>query len=110
MSQYYQGDVGLINTIGTKTTHLPKNAIKQQIKGPLILEYGEQTGHKHQLATPEGKVNLYLEGTKRFLEVCYALPLTHEEHDAITLEPGIYEIKRQRQWSVLKQMSQKVKD
>jgi hypothetical protein len=74
-----------------------------------VLEHGEVTGHAHAIATID-KCDLYLEGTRRFLEVCHAVPLTHEEHDTITLEPGIYEIKRQRQWSVLEQMSQRVAD
>ena len=81
----------------------------ERSKGALVLEYGEVTGHAHAIKDIH-KCDLYLEGTRRFLEVCYAVPLTHEEHDTITLEPGIYEIKRQRQWSVLAQMSQRVAD
>ena len=106
MNQFYQGDVGI-----KELRQLPPEAIKQKpLKGPLVLELGESTGHSHQIADPVEKVNLYLEGTRRFLEVCYAVPLTHEEHDTIVLEPGIYEITRQRQWSVLEQMSQQVAD
>ena len=103
--QFYQGDVCLI-----KVDILPTQSIKQErSKGALVLEYGEVTGHSHRISDID-KCDLYLEGTRRFLEVCYAVPLTHEEHDTITLEPGIYEIKRQRQWSVLDQMSQRVAD
>jgi len=103
--QFYQGDVCLI-----KINQLPILAKKQlKLESRLVLEYGEVTGHAHAIKDID-KCDLYLEGTRRFLEVCYAVPLTHEEHDTITLEPGIYEIKRQRQWSILEQMSQRVAD
>jgi hypothetical protein len=105
MSQFYQGDVCLI-----KVSSIPPKAIKQnRPKTALVLEEGEQTGHKHQIADID-KCDLYIQEDRRFLEVCYALPLTHEEHSPIILEPGIYEIKRQRQWSVLEQMSSRVAD
>lgn len=103
--QFYQGDVCII-----KVDALPTKAQKQERpKDRLVLEYGEVTGHAHAIKDID-KCDMYLEGNRRFLEVCYVIPLTHEEHDTITLEPGIYEIKRQRQWSVLEQMSQRVAD
>ena len=105
MSQFYQGDVCL-----KKVNTIPPTAKKQnRPKDSLVIEYGEVTTHKHQIVDVD-KCDMYLEGTRRFLEVCYAVPLIHEEHDTIVLEPGIYEIKRQRQWSVLEQMSQQVRD
>ena len=103
--QYYQGDVCLI-----KLEAIPSDAKKQgKPQDRLVLEYGEVTGHAHAIKDID-KCDMYLEGARRFLEVCYAVPLTHEEHDTIILEPGIYEIKRQRQFSVLEQMSQRVAD
>jgi hypothetical protein len=104
-TQFYQGDVCII-----KVDILPVSAKKQsRPKDRLVLEYGEVTGHAHAIQDID-KCDMYLEGTRRFLEVCYAVPLTHEEHDTIILEPGVYEIKRQRQWSVLQQMSARVAD
>jgi hypothetical protein len=105
MTQFYQGDVCII-----KVDQVPTKAKKQQRpKDRLVLEHGEVTNHAHAIHDVD-KCDLYVEGTRRFLEVCFALPLVHEEHDTIILEPGIYEIKRQRQWSVLAQMSQQVAD
>jgi len=105
MKQFYQGDVAII-----KINKLPTGAKKQEKpKDRLVLEYGEVTGHAHAIKDIH-KCDMYLEGTRRFLEVCFTVPLTHEEHDTIALEPGVYEIKRQRQWSVLEQMSQRVAD
>lgn len=111
--QFYQGDVGIYlngHPRFERIKELPKSAIKQpRPKDRIVLEYGEVTGHAHAIKEVD-KCNLYLEGTRRFLEVCYAVPLVHEEHDVIVIQPGIYEIGRQRQWSVLEQMSQRVAD
>jgi len=114
LTQYYQGDVGLI-----KVDKLPAKAIKQpKPEKLLVLEYGETSGHAHGIAEIE-KCDLYLEGTKRFLEICFQLPLIHTDvlkegakgdHDPIVLEPGIYEVRRQREWSVLKQISRLQED
>jgi hypothetical protein len=103
--QFYQGDVCII-----KLDKLPAAAKKQsRPQDRVVLEYGEVTGHAHAIKDID-KCDMYLEGNRRFLEVCFTVPLTHEEHDTITLEPGIYEIKRQRQWSALEQVSARVAD
>jgi len=71
---------------------IPKNA--KRLDGPVILAYGEVTGHMHQIALPDEqhtkKVCYWDAGAERFLQVLETVALTHEEHGPITLEPGIY--------------------
>ena len=93
MTFYRQGDVGI-----RKVNTLPKGAVKQQVNDSIVLAYGEVTGHKHQIAADEA--TLFVAGARRFLEVCYSgATLKHEEHGPITLEPGIYEVIQQREYS-----------
>jgi hypothetical protein len=63
------------------------------IDGPIILAYGEVTGHAHRIDVPDterSKVRYWDAGAERFLQVMETVALTHEEHGPITLEPGIY--------------------
>ena len=92
---YRQGDVLL-----ERIEALPKGVQHQKIKGPIVLAYGEATGHHH--AIRNGKAKLYKEPATQasYLEVAEALALLeHEEHAPITLEPGIYKVKIQREYS-----------
>ena len=102
--QYRQGDVFLI-----EIKDIPKTAKKEKKAGRIVLEYGEVTGHAHAINETEG-VDMFLEGARKFLEVCLAAPLTHEEHETIVIPPGRYEVRRQCTWSALEQMSRKVVD
>ena len=90
----HQGDV-----IIQRIEQLPTTAKKQEIEKSIVLAYGEVTGHCHQIATPK-EVNVYIEGARQFLEVCYVqgATITHEEHAPITLDPGIYEISIQAEY------------
>lgn len=83
-----QGDVLLI-----PIDKLPKGATEEkQVKGDVILAYGEVTGHAHRIkqdvAMPS--VRVFDLGAERFLQVAEKIALTHEEHSAIFLEAGVY--------------------
>lgn len=61
-----------------------------------ILAYGEATGHHHKLA---GTVETVREqGEISMFRVVQATSLVHQEHDAITVEPGVYRVVRQREY------------
>src|SRR5258708_1892911 len=71
--------------------------------GKLILAHGEVTGHHHafdvgvenvELVTAEGAAELYL-----LVHGDEPAPLTHQEHATIGIEPGRYEVRRQREYS-----------
>lgn len=68
--------------------------------GRVVLAYGEQTGHHHSIAESGAEL---LEGIgleHRFLQVLEegGVSLTHQEHSAILLPEGNYQVIRQREY------------
>jgi len=95
---YRQGDILLI-----PIDDVPRNAkAVNRENGKLILAHGEVTGHHHafdtdvtnvELVTKEGAAQLYL------MVHGISAPLTHQEHATIDVAPGVYEVRRQREYS-----------
>jgi len=104
MNQYRQGDVFI-----TEVNEIPKTAQEQKPQSRIVLEYGEVTGHAHAINDPT-EAKLFLDGVRKFLEVCLAASVSHEEHATIALPAGQYEVRRQVTWSALEQMSRVVAD
>lgn len=92
MKQYRQGDV-LIRRIES----LPASKATKRVTGVLI--EGEVTGHAHRLADLTAAEVLEV-GEGLYLRVGEAgASIVHEEHKPIILEPGNYEVFRQREYS-----------
>ena len=94
--QYRQGDV-LIERIDA----IPPAAAPAVHQGRWILAKGEVTGHTHSVAGEHAAL-LLLEldnEMEMYLRVHTATEVTHEEHGPITLAPGDYRIRRQREYS-----------
>lgn len=87
-TMYRQGDVLLV-----RIEAIPTNA--KICPGPVILAEGEVTGHAHEI--PSGAQLWQLE-EKRFVLTQHEVELTHQEHASIRLEPGAYEVRRQREY------------
>ena len=49
-------------------------------------------------------------GAKLFITVLSPTRVTHEEHNPIDLEPGVYEVGRVREWDYLASMARTVAD
>ena len=67
-------------------------------RGRVVLAEGEATGHAHAILEPGA--DLYGDDlNRRFLEVLAegGVDLVHEEHAAIHLDPGTYQVVRQRE-------------
>lgn len=65
----------------------------------VVLAEGEATGHAHRVA--QAMIALYVLNEIMLLHIppeAERVPVTHEEHNEVWLEPGIYEIKRQREY------------
>ncbi len=85
MSIYRQGDVLIM-----RVESIPADTIDITPQdGPIVLAYGEVTGHSH--AFSRGVVALLERGPRRYLRVTEEATIVHEEHDPITLAPGLYE-------------------
>lgn len=92
--QFRQGDVLLIR-IEALPCRLKR--VRTQ-RGAIVLAEGEVTGHAHKLPAAAG-VLLETNDGERFLRITQHTRLTHEEHDAIDMEPGLYAVVRQREYS-----------
>jgi hypothetical protein len=61
-----------------------------------VIVAGEATGHAHRLTAgtileaPDGAL---------YLDLPYVAKVVHEEHNAITLDPGLWLVVRQREYS-----------
>lgn len=94
--QYRQGDVFLVEAPewlpgGSVTVEHPSG-------GRLILALGEATGHAHAVADWEGRAQLFRRGAWRYLYVSEPVAISHEEHAPVTVEPGTYLVRIQREY------------
>jgi len=94
MGIYRQGDVFLIPTIQEPTKAISEEREKD---GDIILAHGEVTGHAHRIQDKKA-TTFFLDG-KRYLLIETPTDLTHEEHATITLPPGSYEVRIQREYT-----------
>lgn len=105
--QARQGDVLITATEAPKGgAELPRES------GRVVLAHGEVTGHAHAFTDP-GVCRLRLEGAAYdLLQVTEGLvaPLQHEEHDAIRVGAGSYEIRLQQEWDYLAELARQVQD
>lgn len=95
---FRQGDILLV------PSKIPEKAEPgQRGKGSVVLAVGEATGHCHEIL--EGDVRTYVdestEITRNFVRVLEeaGVDLVHPEHDVITVPPGDYEVRRQREYT-----------
>ncbi len=92
-NQFRQGDVFLM-----RVSSLPIGATKEKVTdGDIILAHGEVTGHAHRVSAVHAST--YKWQSDRLIEISKATDLTHEEHGALKLTPGIYKIVIQREYS-----------
>ena len=92
-----QGDVIIL-----ATNKIPKDAKPvARDNGRIVLAYGEVTGHAHLI---DSDTALFLatdldEMADRFLRVEKQCQVVHDEHDTVTLPPGDYVVRRQREYA-----------
>lgn len=87
-----QGDVMLVRVAG-----VPAGLVQTK---KVVLALGEATGHHHAIKTKGVKgYGTDQKGLASYVEIAEALAdLTHEEHGTIQIEPGIYEVRIQREY------------
>ena len=83
-----QGDVSLI-----KVTAIPVGAVEIKTENKrVVLAYGEVTGHAHAIYEDIDQVKVWAIGKVKYLEVMATVMLKHEEHTHAKIEPGIYKL------------------
>ena len=94
MKQIRQGDVLLV-----PVKQLPEHVRPVAPEaGRVVLAHGEVTGHAHSVDAAVARLFAVSGVEDRFLRVETATAVTHEEHDALPLDPGLYRVVRQREY------------
>lgn len=93
---FRQGDILLV----FESAQLNLFAKPAPAGGRLVLAHGEKTGHTHSLPACDAVMDVPADrpAGQEWLYVLRRTELTHQEHDAITLERGTYRVIRQRQY------------
>lgn len=106
MHKQQQGDV-----IIKKVKHLPKGLklLSVHAKGGYVLAEGEATGHAHLLEADGVEVYKDEQGTL-WITATKAAQLTHEEHHAQTITPGLYRVDRVREYDAFAEEARRVTD
>lgn len=92
--QFRQGDV-LIERVAA----IPSNLAKQKADGRIILAHGEATGHHHSLDMDVADWWKDEKSGDQFLNVKKSAQVVHQEHGPISLTPGKYLVRRQKEYS-----------
>jgi hypothetical protein len=90
-----QGDVGL------RSVNHTLSLAKAKVLDHLVLATGEITGHAHRVVAGVGGTARIVEDENGtwYLQVEGApATIVHEEHQPLTVEPGIYQVIRQREY------------
>ena len=95
-SQYRQGDVLLV-----PIDDIPSEAKEVEVKGDVVLAYGEVTGHSHRFAHDMSNgMRMYRDTVGGlFLSLKSPSDLVHEEHATHTVPPGKYAVRLQREYT-----------
>jgi hypothetical protein len=94
---YRQGDILILPVTG-----IPDNTVPvQREQGKAVLAHGEVTGHHHAIADDTAELVTAEQAAELYLIVHGTDPvsLTHQEHATITIDPGSYQVVRQREYT-----------
>lgn len=84
---YRQGDVLLIKVLSLPADVKPLDHT--------TVAYGEATGHHHSFTS---QATLFQSGPLMFVVAEPGAVLTHQEHAPIAVDPGVYEVRIQREY------------
>jgi len=98
-----QGDV-LLKRLNT----IPSGVKTELSRGQLVLAEGEVTGHYHGIN--EQNSSLFQIGDMVVLDLKNDATLTHQEHGAIAVEAGIWEVGRVQEYDYFADMARQVAD
>ena len=97
--QFCQGD--LMFELENKSTSadqlhgIAQLSSRAVIDGRIVIEEGEKTGHAHTVDQQDALLYQLFVG-QEVLVVSNTTQVTHDEHEPLTLQPGTYNVRRQR--------------
>ncbi len=94
-----QGDILFL-----RVDTLPAGVRRQDVAAEYVLAHGEKTGHSHTLVAPARDAEFFKPGeaaelADSFLRLQTAAPVKHPEHGTVTLSPGIWIVRPQREYT-----------
>lgn len=108
MNYYRHGDLGF-----TPIKEIPKGVggRLKKVKSAILAE-GEATGHYHKLtAKPNTKFSIRTaDNGDKYLKLGDEAELTHQEHNTITLNPGLYLMQHEREFNYFEKKERQVYD
>lgn len=97
---YRQGDILIVpiaeDAVPAEARALP--AAPRDGRGRMVLALGEATGHAHAVLAPGSLLSDPAPQAPDYLHLPSGGRLTHEEHAAISLPAGWYQVVRQREY------------
>src|SRR5690348_5893345 len=93
LKQHRQGDILFIETGEVHVEDMRAVEERFLVKDGVIA-LGETTGHAHRVVDGE----FYRRGTEELIVATDQTRVTHEEHDAIELEQGVWLVRHQREY------------
>ena len=102
---YRHGDV-LIKRL----EKLPAGVVNKKPSKQAVLAEGEATGHFHRLSCDSASIQLLEHEMARYLVLSDTCRLTHEEHNALSIDSGVYEITMEREWDYIENQRKQVVD
>lgn len=70
-----------------------------------VLAYGEVTGHAHQLMDTTAFERYEMDGKTYLIVNDKGVSITHEEHGLGKIEPGLYEVRIDREYDYMADMA-----
>ena len=102
------------------TEHETAHVNGQAIGKKLTVAFGEVTGHSHSFymdknlpgieITAFGRTNTRVGDTPRFIDVVGSAVVNHEEHNALTIPSGLYEVKIVKEFDHIAGVTRNVAD
>lgn len=99
-----QGDV-----LMHKVNSIPQNAERKRVCGRIVLAEGEATGHAHAIVDV-AECELYTLADALFVKVGAPVTVTHEEHDTVTLDRGVWRVAIVREYDHFAEEARRVID
>jgi hypothetical protein len=93
--QLRQGDIGIFEVASLP----PDTRVVPRDNGRIVLAYGESSGHAHEILEPDATLHEDPQSNERYLRVVSETEVLHPEHAPITLEPALYKVVRQREYT-----------